>query len=69
MASRLASTSIGLPQALITASGSLSRCPVVIHTTVSSFSITSSLASFLKPAIDAALAGSTPILSFAARSL
>ena len=52
----MASTSVGLENLLRTMFGSFSPCPVTMQTTFSSLSTSPILTSFLKPAIDAALA-------------
>ena len=58
-----ASTSVGWVHASIAVLGSLSRCPVTTQVIVSPLSMTPWPTSFLRPAIEAAEAGSTPIPS------
>ena len=63
-----ASTCFGLVHASIAVFGSLSKWPVTTQVTVSPLSTTPSSHNFLRPAIEAAEAGSTPIPSYLANN-
>ena len=56
-----ASTCVGWVHASIAVLGSFNKCPVTTQVMVSPLSTTPSSTSFLRPAIEAAEAGSTPI--------